>query len=107
MLRELFEKYDLKARVKGFFKNMQISDNAFGYCCPTCSSVWPDRPSAFVHRIFDENYHCYKKYIKCEDCGRTSPAYENIADAVSNWDDQFILEEDLILLENDTDSVNI
>ena len=99
MLHNFIKKHDVKARIKGFFKNPVILDNAYGYCCPNCSKIY-DIPTAFVHRTFDETCHCYKKYIKCNDCGRTTPAYSNIKDVMENWDNQFILEEDRILLEN-------
>lgn len=101
MLRNLIEKYDLKARIKGFFKNTVMLDNAYGYYCPSCSKTELDKPTAFVQRMFDEKYHCYKKFIKCDSCGITTPAYEKLDDAVDSWANLLVLEEDRLLLENE------
>lgn len=71
--------------------------NAFGYYCPDCSR-YMKKPTAWAHRLFDEKYHVYKSYIQCEDCGRTTPAYENIDKAEENWNHQFILVEDSLIM---------
>lgn len=73
--------------------------NAFGFHCPDCTNVGLcEKPTAFVHRVWDEQYKVYKKYVRCNDCFRTTPAYSNVEDAVDNWKYQWALKEDKILM---------
>lgn len=84
-------------RIISYFKNPVWLDNAFGWYCPDCKRV-EERPSAFMHRLWDEQYKVHKKYIRCGDCGRTTPAFSDKKKAVDNWEQQWALVEDQILL---------
>jgi hypothetical protein len=39
--------------------------------------------------MWDEKQKCFKKYIQCDECLRTTPAYKNKVEAVEQWGDQW------------------
>ena len=78
------------------------SNNVFGYECPDCCNIF-DRATARTRYMTDEKYHKTKFYIQCTCCGRTTPAVESLEKAEDNWNDQWIMTEDKILLKDDND----
>lgn len=74
--------------IKQLFKSSCIFDNLYGFYCPDCAAVY-EKPTAWVYRMWDEKQHKFKKYIQCEECLRTTPAFENKHDAVLQWGDQW------------------
>lgn len=75
-------------KLKLFFKSGVVFDNIYGFNCPECSN-WSDVPTAWMYRMWDEKEKKFKKYIQCETCARTTPAYENAKEATEQWDDQW------------------
>lgn len=81
--------------VKHISKNV---NNVYGFECPDCCSVF-QRVTARSSYMYDEQYKKYKFYIHCKNCGRTTPALPTLKDAIDQWEDQWILKEDSILLD--------
>lgn len=75
-------------KIKTFIRSIFSSDNLFGFYCPNCEKDF-ESPTAWFHKMWDEKYRCYKKYIKCDTCSRTTPAYKNKVEAVRQWEDQW------------------
>lgn len=75
-------------KIKSFIRNTCIFDNFYGFYCPDCAEVY-QKPTAYVRRMWDEKQKCFKKYIKCDECLRTTPAYKNKVEAVEQWCDQW------------------
>lgn len=70
------------------------SVNINGYYCPKCSLLMESKATtALAHVMYDEKYHKPKTYIKCSECGLTTPAYESYKDLIDAWDDYFIKQE--------------
>lgn len=80
-------------KIKTFIRNIFSSDNLFGFYCPNCEKDF-ESPTAWFHKMWDEKHRCYKKYIKCDSCSRTTPAYKNKVDAVRQWEDQWEIAQD-------------
>lgn len=80
-------------KIKTFIRNIFSSDNLFGFYCPNCEKKFQS-PTAWFHKMWDEKQRCYKKYIKCDTCSRTTPAYKNKVEAVSQWEDQWEIAQD-------------
>lgn len=88
-------------RIKKYIK-AQIdccSANILGYYCPTCSLTL-NYITAFMNCVYNPYTKNYGKYIKCEECGKTTPAFDNIKQTEENWSDQWISRE-VDLFEND------
>lgn len=75
-------------KIKAFIRNTCIFDNLYGFYCPDCAEAY-QKPTAFVRRMWDEKQKCFKKYIQCDKCLRTTPAYKDKVKAVEQWGDQW------------------
>lgn len=75
-------------KIKSLIKNIYAFDNAFGFYCPDCAEVYKT-PTAFVHMMWDEKHKCFKKYIQCDECLRTTPAYKNRYEMIDQWREQW------------------
>ena len=75
-------------KIKLFIRNTCVFDNLYGFYCPDCAEVY-QKPTAFVRRMWDEKQKCFKKYIQCDECLRTTPAYKDKIKAVEQWGDQW------------------
>lgn len=80
-------------RIKSLIRNIFVFDNLFGFYCPNCEKIHHNT-TAWFHRMWDEKQRCYKKYIKCDTCFRTTPAYKNKVEAVNQWEDQWEIVQD-------------
>lgn len=74
-------------KIKSLIKSIYAFDNAFGFYCPDCAEVYKT-PTAFVHMMWDEKHKCFKKYIRCDECLRTTPAYKNRYEMIDQWEEQ-------------------
>ena len=75
-------------KVKSLIRNSCVFDNLYGFYCPDCAEAY-QKPTAFVRRMWDEKQKCFKKYIQCDGCLRTTPAYKYKVKAVEQWGDQW------------------
>ena len=75
-------------KIKTFIRNIFSSDNLFGFYCPNCEKDF-ESPTAWFHKMWDEKHRCYKKYIKCDSCSRTTPAYKNKYEVIDQWREQW------------------
>ena len=75
-------------KIKSLIKIIYTFDNAFGFYCPDCAEVYKT-PTAFVYMMWDEKHKCFKKYIRCDECLRTTPAYKNRYEMIDQWEEQW------------------
>lgn len=80
--------------IPNIFRN---TNNVYGYECPDCCSD-VNRATARSTSLYDEKYKKIRFYIHCASCGRTTPAFDTLKEASYQWEDQWILKEDSILL---------
>lgn len=67
-----------------FLKKIFISENIYGLYCPECS-MFSNQATAFYRRFYDKRFKKLRVYIKCEECKRTTPAFENKDACADNW----------------------
>ena len=72
-------------KIKTFIRNTCVFDNFYGFYCPDCAEVY-QKPTAYVRRMRDEKQKCFKKYIQCDECLRTTPAYKDKNEAAEQWE---------------------
>lgn len=72
-------------------------DNIYGYQCPNCMKIF-QHTTVTVNILWDEKYKVYKKYIKCNECLLTTPAFVSLEEVKDNWEYYWIKKEDEILL---------
>lgn len=86
-----------------FLKNWTVNrfhkENVCGIRCPMCSRMF-HIATAKMYSYHDKRLKKWMFYVKCDECGRTSPAYEKKTIAIENWGDQWILFEDYLKKEN-------
>ena len=75
-------------KIKAFIRNIFSSDIIFGFYCPNCEKDF-ESPTAWFHKMWDEKYKCFKKYIQCDECLRTTPAYKNKYEVIDQWGEQW------------------
>ena len=39
--------------------------------------------------MWDEKHKCFKKYIQCDECLRTTPAFKNRYEMIDQWGEQW------------------
>lgn len=92
-------------KIKTYFNNLSFiyknTHNIFGFECPDCCNNFP--ASAKSYHMYDEQYKCYKFYIKCRVCGRVTPAMPTFKEALDKWEDQWVLKEDKVLMGDTND----
>lgn len=84
-------------RLISYLKCINLMDNIYGYRCPNCMKTF-QHTTATVNILWDEKYKVYKKYIKCNECLLTTPAFVSLEEAKDNWEYYWIKKEDEILL---------
>lgn len=77
------------------FKKLKASLNSLielaayhSWVCPDCYDEVVEC-TAFTHVRWEKRSKSFMKYIKCENCSRTTPMYVNLKDAVDQWNDQW------------------
>lgn len=76
------------AKLKKSFKSFMKVVIYNSWMCPDCLDEY-GCCTAFTRVRWDKRSKSFKKYIKCENCSRTTPMYDNLEDAVDQWNDQW------------------
>lgn len=76
------------AKLKKSFKSLMKIVIYNSWMCPDCYDEVVEC-TAFTRLHWDKRSKSFKKYIKCENCSRTTPMYDRLEDAVEQWNDQW------------------
>lgn len=77
-----------------FFKALdnQVIFNSCGYFCPNCANTYTS-PTIYAHILYDEKYHKFKLYAKCNKCYNVTPAFDEISKVIDTIEDLWISKE--------------
>lgn len=84
--------------MNSFFNALKnsIKFNASGHYCPDCVVGW-NAPTIFAHILYDEKYHKFKIYAKCDCCNNVTPAFDALSKVNENIEDLWARKENVLL----------